>query len=160
MPTIQIQGTVIEFPNSAASPNWAPALVQFAEAVELALSGVVGEFDVSPQAFDLSAFNPGTDIDIPNLNFPTSQVRSSFISYAIFRSTDDVSVAETGDVAVLYNPANPTGNKWEISPIVLGDASITLSMTDVGQVQISLASISGANYSGIMTYSAKSLKQS
>ena len=66
--TIVIQGTVIEFPTSGESPNWAPAIVEFAEAVEAALQSVLGDFDVFPQTFILSN-NANSNLNIPNLNY-------------------------------------------------------------------------------------------
>lgn len=83
MPQITIQNTVIDFPDSAQSPNWSEPVIAFAEAVELALASVVGPYDVPSQVLNIDAYNPGTDIEITALNFPSSEVRSAFIRYAL-----------------------------------------------------------------------------
>lgn len=90
---ITIQGTVIEFPSSGQSPNWAPAVIEFAQAVEQALSGVAGDYDVSPQAIDIT--NGASSTPITALSFPTSVVRSVIIRYSIYRICDDVTVSIT-----------------------------------------------------------------
>jgi hypothetical protein len=83
---ITIQGTVIDFPSSGQSPNWAPAIIEFAQAVEQALSGVVGPYDVSPQVIDIQNGIPG---NILALSFASSVVRSVQIMYSVYRVHDN-----------------------------------------------------------------------
>lgn len=160
MPDINIQGTIISFPDSAASPNWAEAVDQFAKAVEGALGSVVGAFDVAPQALIIDPYNPGTNIDITPLSFPVSSVRSAFIRYAVFRSTTATSVYESGELLVVYNPNGPINNKWEIAQRLVGDAQITFSITDAGQVRFSTIALAGSNHTGKLTFVAQSILQS
>lgn len=160
MPIINIQGTVINFPDSAASPQWAEAIDQFAVAVEGALSSVVGAFDVSAQALIIDPYNPGTDIDIVALSFPISSVRSAFIRYAVFRSTTLTQAYESGELLIVYNPNGPINNKWEIAQRLVGDGKITFSITDAGQVRFSTTALSGSNHSGKLTFVAQSILQS
>lgn len=164
MPSINIQGTIIEFPDSGQSPNWAPPLIEFAQAVEQALSSVAGPFDIPPQIYVMVS-NVNSNVNIPNLSFPTSNVRSAFIRYAVYRQTDnpnpaDTTLAEGGSMQVTYNPNGPVGNKWEISRDYTGDAQITFNITDVGQVQFSTTSLAGSNHEGTLTYTAQSLLNS
>lgn len=160
MPEITIQGTVIDFPDSSESPNWAEAMIQYAQAVEDALATVVGAFDVAPQALIIDAYNPGTNIDISSLSFPTSTVRSAFIRYAVFRSTSTTSVYESGEILIVYNPNGPVNNKWEIGQRKLGDGKISFSVTDAGQMRFSTTAISGSNHTGKLTFVAQSILQS
>ena len=158
--TITIQGTPLEFPTSGTSPDWAPAMVQFAQLVEAALSGVAGSFDVAPQALTIDAYNPGTNIDISSLTFPTSDVRAASIPYAVYRATDSTAVTEGGEIFIVYNAANPVSNKWSIAQRVSGgDASISFSITDIGQVQFSTTTLSGSNHVGTISFSARSVLQ-
>ena len=159
MPTITIQGTPINFPDSGESPNWAPAIIQFAQAVEDTLLAVAGPFDISPQIYVMTS-NVNTNVDVPNLAFPTSTVRGAFIRYTVFRSTTTTTVAESGTINIVYNPDNPIGNKWEIVREYDGDAQVTFTITDVGQIQFSSASIAGVSHAGKITYSAQALLQS
>lgn len=157
---INIAGTPIQFPTSAQSPNWAQAVTDFAKAVEGALSSYVGPYDIPPQVLNIDASNPASNIDLPNLAFPTSTVRSAFIRYAVFRQTDTVTVAESGNLQVVYNPANPVNNKWEIARDYVGDASVTFTISDIGQVKYSTATIAGSSHTGQITYVAQSILQS
>jgi len=159
MPTIIIQGTPIEFPDSDQSPNWAPAVIQFAQAVESALSIAVGTFDVSPQVMNIDAYNPGTNVNINNLSFSTTQVRGAFIQYTVYRNTSTTTVVEGGTIEIAYNPDGPVNNKWEISRVRTGDASITFSITDVGQMQFSTSTLGGIDHVGRLSYEAKALEQ-
>jgi hypothetical protein len=160
MPTIVIQGTPIDFPNSASSPDWSPAVIQFAQAVETALNGVVGPFDISPQVLTLAS-NANTNLDIPNLAFSTSSVRGAFIKFAVYRKSTGsgaTTVVESGNVIAVYN-ADATGNKWEWSTDFSGDSTATFNVTDTGQVQISTTAITGTYAAGFLTYSATALTQ-
>jgi len=159
---INIQGNLIEFPESAESPNWAEAMVQFGLAVEAALAAVVGAFDVAPQALILDPYNPGTNIDITALSFPTSTVRSAFIRYAVFRTTTLEQSEESGEILILYNPNGPVNNKWQLAQRILGDSEskISFNITDAGQIRFSTTALSGSSHSGKLTFVAQSILQS
>ncbi len=157
--TITISGTPIEMPTSGTDPNWANAMVAFALAVEAALQNVSGAFDVSPQVLNIDAQNPGTNIDITALSFPTSEVRSVFLSYAVFRQTTTTTVSETGELRFNYNPDGPINSKWEKNRDYQGDAKISFSISDTGQVSYTTTAIAGANHTGAITFAAKALLQ-
>jgi hypothetical protein len=156
---INIQGTVIDYPSSAQSPNWAPAQIQFAEAVEAAFNTLVGVADIAPQVYSLPLnVNPTTSI--PGLQFSTSQVRSAFVRYAVYRATNLTTVCETGSLQMVYNPTGSSTQKWEVLREAIGDASVTFSVTDVGQVQYSTTSLSGTSHVGTITFTGQALLQS
>lgn len=89
---ININNTIIDFPSSAQSPNWAPALVEFAQNVEAALNAVGGPYDISPQV--ISILNDGNEhkVQTPStpLAFSTAAVRSASIRYSLYRKSDNV----------------------------------------------------------------------
>lgn len=161
MPQLTINGTIIEFPNSAQSPNWAPAVIQFAQAVEGALAIAIGTYDVAPQAFTIDPYNPGTDIDIPNLSFPVNDVRAVFIRYSVYRTTDSNTAYEAGDIIAMYNPNNPVNSKWALSRgnRTGGDGQISFSVTDNGQFRFSTTALAGSNHAGKLVFDARSLEQ-
>ncbi len=159
MPIIQIQGTVINFPDSGSSPNWAPAVIDFAEAVQNALSGVVGPADVAPQTLVLDSYNPGTSINVPNLNFSTTTVRAAFIRYAMYRSTNSTSAYEAGTLIIVYNPNGSTNQKWDQGRQYVGNGQISFTVKDTGQVQLNVSALAGINHSGKISYSAQALLQ-
>lgn len=158
---ITVQGTPITFPVSGTDPQWAPAIDAFAIAVEGALNAVIGAFDVAPQAMIIDSYNPGTNINIAALSFPTATVRSAFIRYAVFRSTNSTSVGETGELQIFYNPNGTVGNKWDIARTYSGPGGqISFYVTDTGQVQFSTTAIAGSSHQGKLTFVAQAILQS
>lgn len=162
MPTITIQGTPIEFPNSSASPNWAEGVIAFAEAVESALTSAVGPYDVPPQVVTIDAYNPGTNVDIAALTFPTANVRAAFIRYSVFRtaSSPTTTAYEAGTLTLVYNPNGSTNSKWEVIRSYVGDGSITFSVSDTGQVSFSTTQIGTTSHTGKLSFVAQALQQS
>jgi len=161
---ITISGTPILFPSSGEDPNWAPAIIQFAQLTAKALNTVVGTFDVPQQAQDISGAgnNPtSSPVDISALNFPTSQVRSVFVKYAIYRTAlaPTVALAETGNLIAVYNPNNSTGFKWEVSRDGDGNSLVSFSVTDTGQFQYTTQQIGTTNHIGKIVFSAVALLQ-
>jgi hypothetical protein len=157
MPIITIGSQVINFPNSSASPDWSPAIIQFAKAVSQILNTVSGAFDVPNQTFTIDIYNPGTNIDIPALAFPITQVRAASVNYSVFRQTSTTTAYETGIILAVYNPSNPPGSAWEFNIQRVGDAQITFNILDSGQVQFTTQTLTGINHVGKISFVASSL---
>jgi hypothetical protein len=156
---ITIQGTPIEFPSSGESPNWAPAVIEFAQAVENAILSAVGPYDIAPQVFNLvSASAP--DVEITDLNFPISAVRSAYIKYSIYRTTSLETVSEVGNIICVYDASKSVNNKWTVSRDYVGDAKCSFKITDDGQVEITTDPLTGTYVSGKVSFSAQALQQS
>ncbi len=153
---ILISGTTINFPSSGDSPNWSPAVIQFAQLVAAALQFSFGPFDIPPQTYDLIA-DVNTNVALPNLSFPTTQVIGAIVSFSVSRVSSSSTVSETGEIIVNYNPTFPTNEKWQINTEFIGNANITFSITDVGQVQFSTTTIGGSFVSGTITYQASAI---
>lgn len=156
--SITVQGTTIPFPSSGESPNWAPAIIEFAQAVEAALATVAGNYDIPAQVYSMIS-NVNTNVSLPNLSFPTSQVRGAIISYAVYRNTSITTASETGSILINYNASFASNQKWQVSRDCVSDASITFTVTDVGQVQFSSSSLAGSGHTGTITYQAKAILQ-
>lgn len=155
-----INGKVIEFPSSGASPNWAPAVVEFAQAVTDALALAIGNFDVAPQVLNIDAYNPGNNINISPLSFPTSAVRGAIIDYTVSRTTSDGQVTEIGKISIVYDSDATIGQKWSIQRDYVGDASISFAIDDTGQVSFSTTTLSGSGHTGKIAFFAKALTES
>jgi hypothetical protein len=154
MPKIIIKGTPIDFPASSASPNWAPAVIETVQALVDAVNTFAGSFDVAPQKITIDSFNPGTNIDIANLIFPPNDVRAVSVFYSVFRTTDSVNVAEAGTLEMVYDSSRGAGLKWEVGRMGEGDAGITFSVSDLGQISFTSTTLAGANHTGIISYRA------
>lgn len=157
---ISLNGTVVNFPSSGESPNWAPAVIQAIQLISQALSISAGDFDVPPQIYVMTS-NVNTNVDIPNLAFPTSNVQGAIIFYAVSRTTTGsgaTQISESGTIMVNYDPSKTPGNLWQVSPEFTNDgAAITFTMTDTGQLQFSTTSISGSSHTGFIFYRALSV---
>lgn len=160
MPTIIIKGTPIQFPDSGASPNWAPGVIEAIEALSDAVNSVVATFDVPPQVQNIDANNSSTDVNINNLNFPATDVRAATIYYSVYRKTqnsgppDGQEVTESGTLEISYNASRPVTQKWELVRTGQSDALITFSITDLGQIQFSTDPLTGISHTGIISFRA------
>lgn len=154
--TITIAGTPIEFPTSGTSPDWAPAVDQFAEVVADALNTLVTAGDVSPQVYEIDAFNTPGFNNIPNLIFSNIQTRGATISYSVYRQTDIQSAVETGEMQAVFDTFN---NAWYMSRQRTGDSLTDFQITGTGQIQFSVQTLPGGNYTGRISFSAKALQQ-
>lgn len=156
MPLITIQGTPIEFPNSGSSPNWSPAVIEFAQAVEAALQAAIGEFDVPPQVYTLTN-NVNSNLNIPNLSFSSQEVRSATIEFAVFRKTNSLKTFAKGRLNIFYDDV---AADWAIQrEDDVGNITneVTFSITSSGQIQITTTNLAGSSYTGKISYSAKAL---
>lgn len=154
---INISGTPVAIPSSGESPNWAPAVDEALQLLAQAVNATIGTYDVTPQKFVIDAQNPGTNVTIPNLSFPTSAVRAAFIRYSVYRNTSSTTVVEAGDILVAYNPTNPPGNLWEISQSREGSASITFAISDAGNMTFSTTTLAGTGHNGSIFYAAQAM---
>jgi len=152
--TITIQGTSLEFPTSGESPNWAAAIVEFAQAVETALTTAAGPNDIAPQSFTIDSFNPGTNVTISNLQFPNSLVRGAFIRYTVARTTNSTSAFEAGLIKTIFN-----GTSWEFDREAVGDGKITFTIDSNGQVKFTTTTLAGTGHTGKITFAATALQQ-
>lgn len=160
MPNIVIGDQTIPFPNTAASPVWSEAVIQFAQAVASALSGVFGEGDIARQSFTLDAsHNPASDVSLTGLSFSSSVVRSGFVRYSVFRQTSTNVAYEAGQMTVVYNPDGASGLKWEIQRDYVGNGFITFSIDDAGQFSFSTTAIAGASHIGKISFVGSALLQ-
>ena len=153
---ITINGTVITLPSSGASPNWSPAIIEAFKQIEQALNSVSGQFDVPQQTMSITAF-PSATATIDNLSFPTSRVRAATIFYSVYRQTDAIEVSEAGTLEICYNDSRPNNEKWEIVRTGEGDASISFSISDSGQVSFTTSPVSGTTTEATLAYRAISV---
>lgn len=158
MPLLVINGTPINFPNSAASPDWSPAVISFAESVTSALNNIVGTYDVVAQQFNLTPVPFSVVTPITNLAFSTAEVISAIIEYAVYRNTNTTTLSEAGTLTVVYNVTNMTGEKWQMLRETDSDASVIFTIDDSGQVYINTTTISGTSYNGFISYRARTLQ--
>lgn len=163
MPKIIIKGTVINIPNSAASPNWAPNIIEAFEALADAVNAVTGTYDVAPQTQNIDLNNSSINVSLNNLVFPSVDVRAATIYYTVHRVTEDSglgdaeTVVEAGTLEISYNESRPVDHKWELVRMGQGDGKISFNITDLGQIRFSTTALTGINHTGIVSYRAISI---
>lgn len=161
-----IKGTLVTIPSSGTGPNWAEGIIDAITALTEAVNAITGTYDVAPQIQNIDANNSSTNVTISNLIFPPAEVRSTVIYYSVYRMTEDSGVgdeqevAEGGTLTLVYNASNPITNKWEIAQERVGNASISFSVTDLGQVQFSTTALTGINHVGTLSFRALSILNS
>ena len=160
MSRIIIKGTPITLPESAAAPNWAPAILAAIQALTDAVNAVTATYDVAPQIQNIDANNTSSNIEISNLIFPPADVRAATVYYTVYRLTEDSGlgdaeeVVEAGVLEISYNSSRPSTEKWEIVRSGHGDANISFTITDLGQIRFTTTALTGINHTGIISYRA------
>lgn len=153
---INIKGTPITFPSTGESPNWAPSIIEFAEATAQAINAAVGPYDVPPTVIDIEAANIGTTFNINELSFSTAVVRSVVISYSIILNKAVGTNSESGTVYGYYD-VNNTPN-WTVTRDYIGETYSTINIANDGDVELTISGSYGYT-SGKMSFSAKALEQ-
>jgi hypothetical protein len=147
---INIKGTLIDFPSSGESPNWSPAVIEFAQAVEDAILSAVGPYDIPSQVFTI--LNDNQTYDVTNLSFSTATVRAGFIRYSIILE-GTATTTEAGNIMVVYN-----GSTWDLTRDYVGNANCIFSISSIGQVSVIIPAVPGF-VTGKLSFSAQALKQ-
>jgi len=157
---LTIGSQVISFPTSGTDQNWAPAVVQFAQAVADQLAAIASQFDISPRVQILTS-DTNSGIDISGCSFPSGSVRSFIFSYAIYRTNGVAldTLAEDGTVSAVFNTITSTWtlqHEFEGKRQSDGSPYHTFSMSG-DQLLLSTVQIGGA-YDGALStisYNAK-----
>lgn len=90
----------------------------------------------SAEEFELQN-NQAVAADVTGLLLDPAKVKTATLEYGIFRdATTDLT--EDGEVSFTYN-----GTSWEMSREFSGNAGITLTITNAGQVQYTSSNLSG-----------------
>jgi hypothetical protein len=156
MPNITINNIPINFPNTAQSPDWSPAVIQFAKTVADYLATISIAGVVQPSQVDISAYNGVTNQTITGLIFNPATVRGAEVLYTVYRETNTNSGAEVGLLHVVYNTAT---NSWEISRTYTGDSKTSFNITSAGQIRYTNIALAGTGHTGNITFTARVINQ-
>lgn len=157
MPNFTINNIPISFPNTAQSPDWSAAVIQFAKVVADYLATISIAGLVQPSQVDISAYNGVTNQNVTGLVFDPGTVRGAEVFYTVYRETNSNAGAEVGLLHVIYNTQT---NSWEISRSYTGDAKTTFNITSAGQIRFSNTALAGTGHTGNITYTARVINQS
>lgn len=73
----------------------------------------------------------------------------------VYRATDSTEVDEQGELNALYNTTDGT---WDFSRVFSGDAQISFSIANNGQVSFTTTAIAGSSHNGFITFTAQALE--
>lgn len=157
MPNLTINNIPIRFPDTASSPDWSAAIIQFAQAVTDYLATISIAGLVQPAQVDISAYNGVSNQNVTGLVFDPATVRGAEVFYTVYRETSTNSAAEVGLLHVIYDTLS---NSWEISRSYTGDGKTTFNITSAGQIRFSNTALAGTGHTANITYTARVINQS
>lgn len=154
--SITISGTTYNLPQQNDSSPWGEDLSDLIEAIATVVDSLSGGSDIQNTSFDI-ADDQSVAANVTGLSFDIATVRSSIVTYSIYRSTDSAELGETGFLLLTYMT---DANAWTMTRYANDDAGVVFTITDAGQVKYTSSNMSGANPEGLMKFSAKSYTQS
>lgn len=156
-----VNGTTFQYPDPGDEPGWGEDASDWAEAVTEVLDTLLGSNDILETSFTV-ANNTVSVTNVTGLLFNTSTVRSAVIEYSIYRRSNSTpsGKAEAGIMNMVFDNDASSGNKCllAIGPSV-GNAGVTFSVTDAGQIQYTSSDIGTAGYIGEFVFNARTISQ-
>lgn len=157
---LTISGVTYNYPTSGTDPNWAEEASGWSEAVTAVLNTLIAPGDILASTATIND-NVSTLTDVNGLNFDPTLVRSSNVTYNIYRASTDTPSGNTEDGTIYLNYDNNAapGSKWTLSQRTNGNSGVAFSILDNGQVQYTSTQIDsgGGGYTGTIVFSARSL---
>lgn len=151
---INIGGTVYDFPEVGESPNWGKDATDVIVALADLVNTLFADGDILITRFNI-ANNTAVPAIINGLLFNYVQTASATVSYHVVRSTDDNKVTEFGSIYLNYDEDT---SEWVMTRVIQsGDASLVFTIDATGQVSYQSNDLTGANYEGLIVFSAKTI---
>lgn len=157
MVVVTINSVPYFYPTAGDPPGWGGQASDAFVAVTEVLANLVGPNDILTTQFSI-ANNQTSAADISGFLINGAAVRSLKVTYDLYRisTTNTYGKAETGTLLFLYDNSAPT--PWSIGQgNILGNAGVTFSITNAGQVQYTSTDIGATSYSGLLTFRGISL---
>lgn len=156
--TLTVNNKDFSYPQVSEEPGWGEDATGWAQEVTEVLESLAGPNDILQTTFTINN-NISLATDIAGLLFNTAQVRAAFISYSLYRTTGSPSgstaeLAESGIITIVYKSFAAT---WNLTQVSNGNAGVSFSVTNTGQVQYTSTNVAGTNYAGIMRFEADTL---
>lgn len=160
MPNLTVANNTYAYPDPGTEPGWGEEATSWAQAVTDVLNTLLAPGDILETSFAI-ANNVSSDTNINGLVFDSGSIRAANITYAVYRmSTANPSGnAESGTIQLTFDNSAAPGSKWIVAVQNSGNAGITFTCTDAGQVQYKSTDIGTPGYSGQIKFSARTLSQ-
>ncbi len=116
MPRLVVGTTVVDFPNAGSDPSWAPAVIEFAQAITDQVNAIASPFDIVPRVQILTN-DTNTNLTLTGAVFPSGSVRAFNFDYGIYRTNGVTAVAEVGKLYAVYNTLTAS---WQLENDFVG----------------------------------------
>jgi hypothetical protein len=153
--TVTLSGTTYTLPQQNDEAPWGENLSELIEALVTAVDSINGDGDILDTEISI-ANNQSSVASVTGLTFDVGTVRSAVVTYSVYRST---TLSEKGECGILLLTYLSTANAWNISRYSNDDSGIVFTVTDAGQVQYTTDNMSGASYTGTLTFKADAFVQ-
>jgi len=132
---VTIGTTVIQFPNTGASPVWSEAVIEFVQAVEnqfLVASG--SPYDIAATFQTLTGVASPTTVALTNASFASGDVASFSLSYSVYlvATAPAASITQQGVLNGVFNTRTST---WSLQHEFSGDVqagNVPYATFDIG----------------------------
>lgn len=160
MPNLTVANNVYAYPDPGTDPGWGESATAWAQAVTDVLNTLLAPGDILETSFAI-ANNVSVDTNINGLAFDNSTIRAANIAYSVYRAStaNPSGNVESGTIYLTFDNSASPGNKWIVAVQNSGNAGVTFTCTDSGQVQYKSSDIDSTGYSGQMRFSARTLSQ-
>lgn len=157
---LTVAGTPYTYPESGEEPNWSGGATDWAIAVTAVLNTLVGPNDILDTTFTINN-DQSVATNINGLLFDPGTVRAANIDYSIYRTStaNPAGHSETGTIYLIFDNSASATNKWQLGQKDIGEAGVSFSISDSGQISYISSDIGTTGYFGEITFSAKTLDQ-
>lgn len=158
---LTVNNTTHSYPEPGDAPGWGEATTAWAQDVTEVLATLLGSDDLPLTSANILN-NQSSSVNVSGLSFDTGSVRAASIDYSIYRVSASTTSgkSESGYIKAVYDNSAAPGSKWALAQgNIVGNAGVTFTITDAGQVQYQSTDIGATTYSGEMQFTAKSLPQ-
>lgn len=157
---LTIAGTTFNYPTSGEDPNWSEDATACIVAIVEALNTLLAPGDILQTSFAIDN-NIAVSTNINGLLFDSATVRAANVSYSVYRTSTSQpgGNAETGTIYLIFDDSAASGQKWKLTQAVDGNAGVSFSMGDNGQMQYLSTDIGDTGYSGTIRFAAKTLSK-
>lgn len=147
---LEVNNKQFLYPNAGENPGWGEDATAWAEEVTEVLNSLAGPDDILQTTVSINNNVGPTPSNVAGLLFNTATVRSARIDYNIYRTLNAASeLAETGIVQIVYKSIAGT---WELSQEATGNAGVSFTITNAGQVQYTSTNMGVGTHVGTLNF--------
>lgn len=144
--TLTLNNTPIEYPEPGDQAPWGSGATDFAVEVARILNSLSGPSDILETSAIIDN-NVTSPLPVGSFFFDPVAVRSFSVQVSIYRTFGTSEVAEQ----LLFNGVNMGASGWLLQTDGIGNAGVTLDITNLGQVTYTSSNLTGL-YSGIIRF--------